>query len=116
MTKDLVITIDYLKFMQKSGMVVDIGMLIDCEGVHTDCQHGKLQMTGFSSVCVRQVVRKFEFINTDICGPLNVESLNKNRYFLLFIDNYTRMTRVYILSNKIQVLYLFKKFKPSIGE
>ena len=35
----------------------------------------------------------------------------QNRYFVLFIDDYTRMTWVYFMRQKSKVAGIFKKFK-----
>ncbi|KAI5330266.1 hypothetical protein L3X38_029664 [Prunus dulcis] len=37
--------------------------------------------------------------------------MSENRYFLLFIDDYTRMVWVYFLRNKSNAFECFKKFK-----
>lgn len=41
-------------------------------------------------------------------------SLNNNRYFLVFVDDYSRMTWVYFVKEKSEALSVFKKFKVSI--
>ncbi|KAL0364508.1 UNVERIFIED_CONTAM: Retrovirus-related Pol polyprotein from transposon TNT 1-94 [Sesamum angustifolium] len=37
--------------------------------------------------------------------------MNNNRYFILFIDDYSRMTWVYFMREKSEVFKVFKKFK-----
>ncbi|KAK3004468.1 hypothetical protein RJ639_018181 [Escallonia herrerae] len=44
-----------------------------------------------------------ELIHTDVCGPIDLVSLGKNRYFLMFIDDYSRKTWVYFLKQKSEV-------------
>ena len=46
-----------------------------------------------------------------MCGPIDPISLVKNRYFLLFIDDFSRKTWVYFLKEKLEVFNAFKKFK-----
>ena len=55
-----------------------------------------------------------ELVHSDICGPMSITSLNNNMYFILFIDDYSRMTWVYFLKNKSQALSMFKKFKSMV--
>ena len=54
---------------------------------------------------------KLELVHTHVCGPMQTESLKKNKYFVLFIDDFTRMTWIYFIRYKSQVLDLFKIFK-----
>lgn len=55
-----------------------------------------------------------ELIHSDICGPMSTPSLNNNLYFDLFIDDFDRMTWVYFLKSKSEVLYAFKSFKKLV--
>ena len=52
-----------------------------------------------------------ELIYIDVCGPMNTLSLGGNRYFVTFINDFTRKTWIYILRNKSEVFDCFKKFK-----
>jgi len=42
---------------------------------------------------------------------MNIASLNGSKYFILFIDDFTRMTWVYFLKQKSEFFSVFKKFK-----
>jgi hypothetical protein len=52
--------------------------------------------------------RSLEF---DICGPITPKSFSEKRYFITFIDDYTRRTWVYFLKEKSEAFEVFKKFK-----
>ena len=45
---------------------------------------------------------------------MRVVSLNNSAYFILFIDDYSRMTRVYFLKTKSQAFSEFKRFKSLV--
>ena len=34
--------------------------------------------------------KKLQLVHTDICGPMSVASYGGSKYFLLFVDDYTR--------------------------
>uniref|UniRef100_A0A2N9FLT3 Integrase catalytic domain-containing protein n=1 Tax=Fagus sylvatica TaxID=28930 RepID=A0A2N9FLT3_FAGSY len=51
---------------------------------------------------------------SDVCGPIEVESLGGNRYFVTFIDDASRKVWVYVLKTKDQVFQLFKKFHAMV--
>ena len=49
-----------------------------------------------------------------MCGPMSTLSLNGSRYFLLFIDDYSRMCWVYFMKEKSEVFCIFKRFKQLV--
>ena len=53
-------------------------------------------------------------IHTDACGPMRTASLNGNRYFIVLIDDFSRMYWVYFLKQKSEVASVFWKFKTLI--
>ena len=56
-------------------------------------------------------MKKLQLIHTDVAGPLKTISLNGSRYYIAFIDDYTRMCWVYFLKFKTEVASVFMKFK-----
>lgn len=77
------------------------------------CQPGK-QTRVRSKTKEYSTSRPLELIHTDICGPTKSQSLQGNRYFILFIDDYTRMTWVSFLKHKSEVFGKFKAFKALV--
>uniref|UniRef100_A0A2N9GFS8 Integrase catalytic domain-containing protein n=1 Tax=Fagus sylvatica TaxID=28930 RepID=A0A2N9GFS8_FAGSY len=55
-----------------------------------------------------------DLVYSDVCGPIEVESLGGNRYFVTFIDDASRKVWVYVLKTKDQVFQLFKKFHAMV--
>lgn len=55
-----------------------------------------------------------ELVHIDLCGPTRIGSLNGDKYFMLLIDDYTRMTWVTFLREKAQALDRFKVFKDMV--
>lgn len=60
---------------------------------------------------VRRATRSIEFVHADVCGPTRVASLNNNLYFIVIIDDFSRMTWVYFAKEKSDAFLIFKKFK-----
>ena len=52
-----------------------------------------------------------ELVHADICGPTRTPSFNDNRYFLLFVDDYTKMMWAYFLKQKSEAFNVFLQFK-----
>ncbi|KAJ9535448.1 hypothetical protein OSB04_un001427, partial [Centaurea solstitialis] len=55
-----------------------------------------------------------ELIHTDICGPFPTASWNGQRYFITFIDDYSRYGYLYLIHEKSQSLDVFKDFKAEV--
>lgn len=47
----------------------------------------------------------------DLCGPISPMTPAGNRYFLLLVDDFSRMMWVFMLKTKDEALSAFKKFK-----
>ena len=57
---------------------------------------------------------KLQLVHTYVCGPMHNESLNGSKYFLLFVDDYSRFCWVYFLKSKADVFTEFVRFKTTI--
>ena len=71
-----------------------------CEG----CIEGKMHRKSFKS----SQSRKMELIHSDVCGPL---SIGGSKYFVTFIDDYSRCCAVYFMKQKSEVFAKFKEFE-----
>ncbi|GKD70838.1 ribonuclease H-like domain, reverse transcriptase, RNA-dependent DNA polymerase, partial [Tanacetum coccineum] len=58
--------------------------------------------------------RRLELVHGDLCGPISPLTPAGNRYFLLLVDDYTRVMWVYFLKTKDQALSMFKKFRVEV--
>jgi len=63
------------------------------------CVQGKQQRSSFKSRQQRATTRG-EVIHADLCGPMEVDSLDGARYFLCFTCNFIRYCIVYFLKEK----------------
>ena len=52
-----------------------------------------------------------EFVHTDVCGPMVTPTNGGNKYFITFIDDFSRMTWVYFMRQKSDVFAIFKKIQ-----
>ena len=56
----------------------------------------------------------FELVHSDLWGPAPINSVDGFRYYVLFIDHYTRFTWLYLLKSKSEVFTKFTHFKAMI--
>nr|KYP41863.1 Retrovirus-related Pol polyprotein from transposon TNT 1-94 [Cajanus cajan]KYP41870.1 Retrovirus-related Pol polyprotein from transposon TNT 1-94 [Cajanus cajan] len=103
-----------LKLLYQKNMMRDLLCLKEnikaCEG----CLLGKQHRLPFSTGKAWRAKDLLELIHTDICGPMQMSSLHNNRYFILFIDDFSRMIWVYFIKAKSEVFGIFKKFKTLV--
>jgi hypothetical protein len=52
----------------------------------------------------------FDLIHSDVWGPAPVDSYNNFKYFVTFIDDYSRTTWIYLLKTKNEVFSCFQEF------
>lgn len=95
-------------------MAEDLGEIVSYSGPCPSCSLGKQSRKPFPKTALKRATRTLELLHSDICGPMSTESLGNNLYFVLFIDDYTRMTWVYFLKQKSEVFSVFKRFKQMI--
>ena len=79
--------------------------------VPKDCVAGKHHRAPFPKALSYQTSEPLEIVHGDICGPITPPTLGGSRYFLLIIDDYTRLTWVEMLHQKSDAFEAFKRFK-----
>jgi len=52
-----------------------------------------------------------DVIHSDVCGPITPLSIGGAKYFLTFIDDYSRKSWIYFLKRKSEVFETFKNFR-----
>ena len=58
-----------------------------------------------------RVTEKLQLIHTDLTGPQRTPSLKESKYYIIFIDDFTRMCWIYFLKSKSEVAGIFWRFK-----
>jgi len=104
------ISIDRIKRLVNDGVLntLDFTDYDTC----VDCIKGK--QTNKSKKGAKRSTEILEIIHTDICS-LDMDS-NGQRYFISFIDDYSRFMYLYLFHNKHETLDAFKVFKTEIDK
>jgi hypothetical protein len=74
-------------------------------------QVGKLTRTRFKSNSSISTEKPLQLIHMDLCGPSRQEGTGKENYFMLIIDDYSKLTWVVFLKEKVEAFKKFKIFK-----
>jgi hypothetical protein len=83
------------------------------EGICKGCALGKNVKKPFPSSNNRSK-EILDLIHSDVCGPMPVKSLGGSLYYVIFIDDYSRKTWLYLLKTKDEVFNKFQEFKAEI--
>lgn len=55
-----------------------------------------------------------QIVHSDLCGPMSKASCAGNKYFVTFIDDFTRYSRVFCIKTKNEVIDMFKVYKAEV--
>ena len=67
-------------------------------GLCKNCQIGKMGKISFKRKNY-QTKEVLEIAHTDMCGPIGIERYTSEKFFILFVDDYSRMMTVMYLKN-----------------
>ena len=80
----------------------------------SDCLKGKQHRDVIPKKSTWRASSKLELVHADICGPISPVSEGSKRYFICFIDDYSRKAWVYFLAFKSDAFTYFKLFKALV--
>jgi hypothetical protein len=75
---------------------------------------GKQPRLSFASEVAPRAKHALGVVHSDVCGPFPVASIGGNKYFVSFVDEFTRMTWVSLIKFKHEVFAEFKKFRVKV--
>lgn len=88
-----------LENMKCKEIIKGLEFFYDKNNLCLGCIKGKQTRTSFSNY-TSHTSRKLELIHSYICGLMHTPSMGGARYFATFIDDFSRMTFVYLLKSK----------------
>ena len=78
------------------------------------CVKGKHSRKPFQSTGARRTKDLLELIHSDVCGTMPTASIGGAKYFVTFIDDFTRYCFIYFMNSKTKVVEKFKELKRLI--
>lgn len=75
------------------------------------CLRNKISEEPYPSEATNKAQAPLDRIHSDICGPFPTRALCGGRYFVTFIDEFTRFCSVYILKSRDEMASAFEQFK-----
>ena len=77
------------------------------------CVYGKHNRVSFPTGATR-AKRKLELVHSNVFGPGSIPSLSGSKYYVSFIDDFSRITWLSFMKKKLRVLEKFIKFKALV--
>ena len=74
-----------------------------------ECMKGKY--TNVKKNGVSRATELLECIHSDIWGLYSIPTINRHKYFISFIDDFSRYSYVYLIREKYEALDVFKIYK-----
>eukprot|EP00253_Pinus_taeda_P027041 PITA_27041 len=103
-----------LQHLCKENMVTGLPMVSCRDGVCSGCVLGQHHRDSFEKRASWHASAPLQLVHSDLCGPLSVASFSGCKYFLTFIDDFSRRTWVYFLKLKSEVFNTFLAFKAFV--
>lgn len=97
---------DMIAQLYKSNLIPNINFKNAQECVN--CLKGK--MTNIRKLDAKRSQSLLEIIHTDVCGPFPNKTICENSYFVSLIDDFSRYSHLFLISEKSSVLNCFKIF------
>ncbi|KAK2966380.1 hypothetical protein RJ640_021524 [Escallonia rubra] len=83
---------------------------VDCES----CHFAKHHRSSLSPRVNKRVEFAFELVHSDVWGPCPILAKSGFRYFVTFVDDFSRMTWIYFMKNRSEVFAHFSAFCAEI--
>lgn len=91
----------------------------NCSDECESCIRGKMQRKSFPKKAT-PTKNVMDCVVSDICGPMQVESVGRRRYFITFIDIHSKYTEVKVLREKSEaadsVIEYIERMKTQVGK
>lgn len=105
-----------IRKMGTQGLHIEI---CACSDVCESCIKGKMSTTPFSTSQTK-FESTLDCIVSDVCGPLQVESIGRSKYFVTFIDLYSKYCEIHFMRSKDEtkekVIQFVEKMKTQFGK
>ena len=103
-----------LQKLCKDNMVTGLPMVSCKDGVFSSCVLEKHHRDSFDKRASWYALVSLELVHSDLCGPPPSVSFSSFKYFLNFIDDYSRCTWVYFLKPKSEVFNMVLAYKALV--
>ena len=101
-------------YMKKNQIVEGLPDLEEELPICAACQYGKQTRLPFPQKAAWKSTQKLQLVHTDVSGPQKTPSLKGSKYYIAFIDDFTRFCWIYFLTYKSEVADVFLRYKAMV--
>nr|GEX70306.1 hypothetical protein [Tanacetum cinerariifolium] len=92
---------DTINLLSKNDIMVGLPKLkFVKDHLCSSCELGKAKRKSFRTKITPSSKRRLQLLHMDLCGPMRVASINRKRYVLVIVDDYSRYTWTHFLRSK----------------
>ena len=109
--------INYKYVNELSQKKTVVGMNCSKEDTNQQCEacaKAKMHRVPVPKASRNRSSRPLQLVHSDVCGPMNVNSIGGSKYVLSFTDDYTKYVTVYFLRSKSEVLSKFQEYESMV--
>jgi hypothetical protein len=104
----------YMQQLSKHRLVDGLPDIHFSKGVCEGCVLGKHPQEKFDKGKSQRASAPLDMIHNDLMGPFLHPSINKVRFVLIFVDDFSRFTWIYFLKQKSEAFQHLKDFKALV--
>ncbi|GJT73147.1 retrovirus-related pol polyprotein from transposon TNT 1-94 [Tanacetum coccineum] len=102
---------DYINLLSKKDVVIGLPKLKYVKDqLCSFCEVSKAKRSSFKSKTIPSSKGRLNLLHMDVCGPMRVTSINRKRYILVIVDDYSRYTWTLFLCSKDETPEVLKDF------
>ncbi|GJW55782.1 retrovirus-related pol polyprotein from transposon TNT 1-94 [Tanacetum coccineum] len=106
---------DYINLLSKKNVVIDLPKLkYVTDQLCSSYKVSKAKRSPFKTKTVPSSKGRLNLLHMDLCGPMQVASINGKKYILVIIDDYSRYTWTLFLRSKDETPEVLKEFLTMI--
>jgi hypothetical protein len=105
---------DDLIRMVKDGQLENIENVTGTPNFCEPCTLSKIRRIHLPEKSHRSARRPLQIIHSDVGGPVNVQSYLGHRYWITFVDEYTRFPWVYVLKKKSEAERVYTQWREDV--
>ncbi|GJV39371.1 retrovirus-related pol polyprotein from transposon TNT 1-94 [Tanacetum coccineum] len=108
---------DYINFLSKKDVVIGLPKLKYVKDqLCSSCEVSKAKRSSFKTKAVPSLKGRLNLLHMDLCGPMQVASINGKKYILVIVDDYSIYTCTLFLRSKDETPEVLKDFLTTIQQ
>nr|GEY28753.1 retrovirus-related Pol polyprotein from transposon TNT 1-94 [Tanacetum cinerariifolium] len=106
---------DYINLLLKKDIVIGLPKLKYVKDqLCSSCELSKAKRSSFKLKVVPSSKGRINLLHIDLCGPMRVASINRKKYIMVIVDDYSRYTWTLFLHSKDETPDVLKEFLTMI--